>query len=176
MATSSEFNAVITQCRELFVKKMKDYGSSWRIMRLPSLTDQIFIKAKRIREIQETGVQCVNEDINGEFIAIINYSIIALIQIELADDGDWGISESKAIELYDKYVQKAHDLMLDKTHDYGDAWRDMRQCSFCDIILQKLLRVKSIEDNNGITLISEGIDANYYDIINYAVFALIKKQ
>jgi hypothetical protein len=175
MATSEEFKQVIAQCRELFVKKLHDYGTSWRIMRVPSLTDQIFIKAKRIREIQETGIRRVNEDINSEFIAIVNYSIIALIQIELNDDENWELPAQKALTLYDKYAQLAHDLMLDKTHDYGDAWREMRQCSFCDIILQKLMRIKSIEDHNGITLSSEGIDANYYDILNYAVFALIKK-
>jgi hypothetical protein len=174
MKTSQEYNAVIAECRSLFEKKMKDYGSAWRILRTPSMTDQIFIKANRIRSIQMSGVQKVNEDIRGEFIAIINYSIMALVQLELGDTEKADLSPEEALKYYDKYAKQAHDLMMNKNHDYGEAWRDMRQCSFVDIILQKILRVKQIEDNQGKTLVSEGVDANYFDMINYAVFALIK--
>lgn len=175
MSTGREFEVVIAECRALFEKKAHDYGCAWRILRTPSMTDQIFIKANRIRSIQKTGVQKVNENIHGEFVAIINYSIMALIQLELGDTEKPDLSLEKALEYYDKYAKQAYDLMMDKNHDYGEAWRDMRQCSFVDIILQKILRIKQIEDNNGKTLVSEGIDANYYDMINYAVFALIKK-
>ncbi|MDR0438517.1 MAG: DUF1599 domain-containing protein [Bacteroidales bacterium] len=174
MNTSQEYYAVIAECRALFEKKMRDYGSAWRILRLPSMTDQIFIKANRIRSIQTSGVQKVDEDIRGEFIAIVNYSIMALVQLELGDSDKADLSLEKALEYYDKYAKQAHDLMMNKNHDYGEAWRDMRQCSFVDIILQKILRIKQIEDNSGKTLVSEGIDANYYDMMNYAVFALIK--
>jgi hypothetical protein len=174
MNTSQEYNAVIAECRALFEKKMYDYGSAWRILRTPSMTDQIFIKANRIRSIQMNGVQKVDDDIRGEFVGIINYSIMALVQLELGDSDKADLPLDKALEYYDKYAKQAHDLMMNKNHDYGEAWRDMRQCSFVDIILQKILRIKQIEDNNGKTLVSEGIDANYCDMINYAVFALIK--
>ncbi|MCL2683364.1 MAG: DUF1599 domain-containing protein [Bacteroidales bacterium] len=174
MNTSQAYYAVIAECRALFEKKMRDYGSAWRILRLPSMTDQIFIKANRIRSIQASGIQKVNEDIRGEFIAIVNYSIMALVQLELGDSDKADLSLEKALKYYDKYAKQAHDLMMNKNHDYGEAWRDMRQCSFVDIILQKILRIKQIEDNSGKTLVSEGIDASYYDMINYAVFALIK--
>jgi len=171
--TSEQYDAVITQCRILFVNKMKDYGSAWRILRLPSLTDQIFIKAQRIRQLQENEVKKVDEDEIPEFIGIINYSIMALIQLEegVADEPDFNVEE--ATNLYDKHVQITKSLMEDKNHDYGEAWREMRVSSLTDLILQKLLRVKQIEDNLGKTIVSEGIDANYQDMINYAVFALI---
>jgi hypothetical protein len=152
---------------------MKDYGSAWRILRLPSLTDQIFIKTQRIRGLQQNEVQKVNEGQVSEFIGIINYSIMALIQLEMGvvEHPDLNIEES--IIEYNKNVEIAKKLMMDKNHDYGEAWRDMRVSSLTDLILQKLLRVKQIEDNKGKTLVSEGIDANYQDMINYAIFALI---
>lgn len=171
--TSQEYDAVITVCRSLFINKMKDYGSAWRILRLPSLTDQIFIKAQRIRSLQENEVRKVNEDESGEFIGIINYSIMALIQLELGIADQPDLDVSKATELYDAKIKETKELMENKNHDYGEAWRDMRVSSLTDLILQKLLRVKQIEDNKGKTLVSEGIDANYQDMINYAVFALI---
>lgn len=171
--TSQEYDAVITVCRSLFINKMKDYGSAWRILRLPSLTDQIFIKAQRIRSLQENEVRKVNEDESGEFIGIINYSIMALIQLELGIADQPDLDVTKATELYDAKIKETKELMENKNHDYGEAWRDMRVSSLTDLILQKLLRVKQIEDNKGKTLVSEGIDANYQDMINYAVFALI---
>jgi hypothetical protein len=171
--TSAEYDSVIAICRQLYINKMKDYGSAWRILRLPSLTDQIFIKAQRIRSLQENEVRKVDEDETGEFIGIINYSIMALIQLDkgVADQPDLGVDEATA--LYDEKVHLTKTLMEAKNHDYGEAWRDMRVSSLTDLILQKLLRVKQIEDNKGKTLVSEGIDANYQDMINYAVFALI---
>ncbi|WP_264537152.1 DUF1599 domain-containing protein [Flavobacterium sp. N1736] len=171
--TSLEFDNVIAVCRTLFINKMKDYGSAWRILRLPSLTDQIFIKAQRIRSLQENEIRKVDEDEKGEFIGIINYSIMALIQLELGVVEQPDLDVEKATELYDAKVKLTKELMLAKNHDYGEAWRDMRVSSLTDLILQKLLRVKQIEDNKGKTLVSEGIDANYQDMINYAVFALI---
>ncbi|RPG60415.1 MAG: DUF1599 domain-containing protein [Flavobacteriales bacterium TMED191] len=174
MNTEDSFDLIINNCRKLFNKKMLDYGSAWRILRLSSLTDQIFIKAQRIRSIEEKGKQQVNDSVEGEFQGIINYSIIALIQIDkgLADNADLNLDQ--ASELYHNYVSKAKTLMLAKNHDYDEAWRDMRVSSFTDLILQKLLRVKQIEDNQGETIVSEGIDANYFDMINYSIFALIK--
>jgi len=171
--TSQQYDSVIAVCRSLFINKMKDYGSAWRILRLPSLTDQIFIKAQRIRSLQENEVRKVDEDETGEFIGIINYTIMALIQLELGvvDQPDLNVEE--ATILYDAKVKITKDLMEDKNHDYGEAWREMRVSSLTDLILQKLLRVKQIEDNKGKTLVSEGIAANYQDMINYAVFALI---
>jgi hypothetical protein len=171
--TSEQYDAVIKQCRDLFINKMTDYGSAWRILRLPSLTDQIFIKAQRIRQLQENEIKKVDEDEIPEFIGIINYSIMALIQLErgVADEPDLDLEES--IKLYDKHIAITKSLMEDKNHDYGEAWREMRISSLTDLILQKLLRVKQIEDNLGKTIVSEGIDANYQDMINYAVFALI---
>ncbi len=171
--TSQEYDKVISVCHDLFKKKMTDYGSAWRILRLPSLTDQIFIKAQRIRSLQENEVRKVDEDETGEFIGIINYCIMALIQLELgvADQPDLGVA--KAVELYEAKIALTKKLMEDKNHDYGEAWREMRVSSLTDLILQKLLRVKQIEDNQGKTIVSEGIDANYQDMINYSVFALI---
>lgn len=154
--------------------KMKDYGTAWRILRIPSLTDQIYIKAQRIRSIEIKGISHVEEGIRPEFIGIVNYSIIALIQLELGTSEDLTLEHAEGKRLFDKYSQAALDLMQKKNHDYGEAWRNMRVSSLTDIILMKLMRIKQIEDNQGKTFISEGVDANYYDIINYAVFALIK--
>ena len=171
--TSKQYNEVIEMCRSLFMNKMKDYGSAWRILRLPSLTDQIFIKAQRIRGLQQNVEQRVDEGQVSEFIGIINYSIMALVQLELGVVEQPDLDLENAIKAYDKNVAVTKQLMEDKNHDYGEAWRDMRVSSLTDLILQKLLRVKQIEDNQGKTLVSEGIDANYQDMINYAVFALI---
>ena len=172
-STSEQYDKIISICRNLYVKKLHDYGCAWRILRLPSLTDQIYIKAQRIRSLQENSVRKVDEDESSEFIGIINYSIMALIQLEKGIANQPDLANEEAIELYDKHIAIAKELMLNKNHDYGEAWRDMRISSHTDIILQKLLRIKQIEDNKGKTLVSEGIDANYQDIINYAVFALI---
>ena len=171
--TSQEYDKVIAICRKLYNNKMKDYGSAWRILRLPSLTDQIFIKAQRIRSLQQNDIRKVDEDETGEFIGIINYSIMALIQLELGVVEQPDLDAIRAIQLYDEKIAVTKALMEDKNHDYGEAWREMRVSSLTDLILQKLLRVKQIEDNKGKTLVSEGIDANYQDMINYAVFALI---
>ena len=171
--TSKQFDDVIATCRALFMNKMKDYGSAWRILRLPSLTDQIFIKAQRIRGLQENEVQKIEENEESEFIGIINYCIMALIQLELGVVEQPDLSVEEALAHYDTKIELTKSLMMDKNHDYGEAWRDMRVSSLTDLILQKLLRVKQIEDNAGKTLVSEGIDANYQDMINYAVLALI---
>ena len=171
--TSNQYDLVVEQCRNLFTKKMSDYGSAWRILRLPSLTDQILIKSQRIRQLQENDVRKVDEDEKSEFIGIINYSIMALIQLELGVVENPDLSSEEATELYDKHILITKELMENKNHDYGEAWRDMRVSSLTDLIIQKLLRVKQIEDNKGKTLVSEGIDANYQDMINYAVFAMI---
>ena len=171
--TSQEYDKVISICRTLFVNKMKDYGSAWRILRLPSLTDQIYIKAQRIRSLQENEVRKVDEGEASEFIGIINYSIMALIQLELGTVEQPDLDVEKATWHYDAKINETRELMENKNHDYGEAWREMRVNSLTDLILQKLLRVKQIEDNKGKTLVSEGIDANYQDMINYAVFALI---
>ncbi len=172
--TNQQYHQVISTCRTIFVKKMEDYGTSWRILRATSLTDQIFIKASRIRNIEEKkGVTKVNEGIRPELIGIINYAIIALIQLELGPSGE-ELSDEKTLSRYDRYFNQALELMKNKNHDYGEAWRDMRLSSYTDLILMKLKRIKQIEDNQGKTVISEGIDANYFDIINYAVFGLIK--
>ena len=173
--TIAEFDSIIKKCEDIFAKKMKDYGSAWRILRISSLTDQILIKAQRIRSIEEKGSQRIEEGVVSEFIGIVNYSIIGLIQLELGvvdQSEELGFDES--MHLFQKYAFQAKNLMLDKNHDYGEAWRDMRVSSLTDLILQKLLRVKQIENNDGSTLISEGIDANYLDMLNYAVFSLIK--
>lgn len=172
--TSQQFDEVISRCRDLFEKKMQDYGSAWRILRLSSLTDQIFIKAQRIRSIENKGTQKVADSIEGEFIGILNYSIMALIQLEKGVAEQPDMSAEDAVALYADHAQCTKDLMMAKNHDYGEAWRDMRISSFTDLIIQKLLRVKQIEDNAGKTLVSEGLEANYQDMINYAVFALIK--
>lgn len=172
--TTNQFDEVVEFCKEIFLKKNKDYGTAWRILRTSSLTDQIFIKANRIRTIQQNTVQKVEEGIIPEFIGIVNYAIMALIQLELKEDNRMDLSNREVQKLYLKYVKESKALMMNKNHDYGEAWRDMRVSSLCDLILMKLLRVKQIEDNQGKTLISEGLDANYFDILNYAIFALIK--
>ena len=172
--TSQQYDASIAICRDIFAKKLKDYGTSWRMFRIPSITDQVFIKAQRIRTIEETGTQKIGDDIRGEYIGIVNYSVIALIQMELANDKRMQLPVDETQKLYDKYAKEAKDLMEKKNHDYGEAWREMRVSSLTDMILTKLVRIKQIEDNDGATVISEGIDANYFDIINYAIFALIR--
>ena len=173
--TILEYDSIIKKCEDIFAKKMKDYGSAWRILRISSLTDQIFIKAQRIRSIESKGTQKIDEGVINEFIGIVNYSVIGLIQIELSvSEQPEDLEYEKVMNLFNKHVLASKDLMINKNHDYGEAWRDMRVSSLTDLILQKLLRVKQIEDNDGSTLISEGIDANYLDMLNYAVFALIK--
>jgi len=171
--TNQQYDQVISICRSIFSKKMTDYGTAWRILRSTSLTDQIYIKAQRIRSIEEKGVSKVGEGIKPEFIGIINYCIMGLIQLELGPS-DEEMPNEKTQLLYDNYFEKAKTLMMAKNHDYGEAWRNMRISSYTDLILMKLKRTKQIEDNQGKTLISEGIDANYLDMINYAVFAMIK--
>ena len=172
--TSEEYNSIIKICTDIFTKKMKDYGSAWRILRTNSLTDQIFIKAKRIRSIEEKGFSKVDEGIRSEYIAIVNYCIMALVQLELGYNENTELPEEDCLKLYSKHFLASKSLMENKNHDYDEAWRDMRLSSLTDLILMKLLRTKQIEDNDGETLISEGIDANYADMLNYAVFALIK--
>ncbi|GAB4053027.1 DUF1599 domain-containing protein [Spirosoma litoris] len=172
--TESEYRQVIQRCKDLFLKKNKDYGTAWRILRLSSITDQIFIKAQRIRTLQETGVSRVGEGIEPEFVGIINYCVMALIQIQLAGDKRTDIPTDELEQLYDKEIGEVIELLFAKNHDYGEAWREMRVSSMTDIILMKLLRTKQIEDNRGATLVSEGVEANYMDMINYAVFCLIK--
>lgn len=171
--TSKQYDAVVRTCRSLFISKMKDYGCAWRILRLPSLTDQIFIKAQRIRGLQKNEVRKVDEGEIPEFLGIINYSVMALIQLEKGVAEKPDLSTKEVNELYDKVITRTKELMENKNHDYGEAWREMRVSSLTDLILQKLLRIKQIEDNQGQTQVSEGIAANYEDIINYAVFALI---
>ena len=172
--TNEQFEKVITLCRDLFAKKLQDYGAAWRILRTPSVTDQIYIKAKRIRTIETTGVTLVNEGIRSEFIGIVNYGIIGLIQLAHGAADQCDMTPAEALAEYDIYSHKALELMKAKNHDYGEAWREMRISSYTDLILMKLGRTKEIEDNNGHTLVSEGIDANYMDMINYSVFGLIK--
>jgi len=165
---------VIEECKSLFDKKMTDYGSAWRVLRPSSLTDQIFIKAQRIRTLQETRKSKVDEDVASEFVAIINYCVMALIQLELEGENALDLDPVRASELYSKWTKETKELMMNKNHDYGEAWREMRVSSITDLILMKLLRTKQIEDNAGRTLVSEGIDANYMDMLNYAAFALIR--
>jgi len=172
--TTEEYNQAIKQCKDLFLKKAKDYGTAWRILRLSSITDQLFIKAQRIRTLEVKGVAKVEEDIPSEFIGIVNYCVIALLQIELGEENDEELNLGQLEEKYDQKVNEAYNLMMAKNHDYGEAWRDMRISSLTDLILMKILRVKQIEDNKGETLASEGISANYQDMLNYAVFALIR--
>ena len=172
--TAKQFEEVINHCREVFENKQKDYGSAWRILRTSSLTDQIYIKANRIRSIQRKEEQKVDEGVIPEFIGIVNYSVMALIQLELGVAEEADLDSETVLKLYLKYLHEAQDLMQNKNHDYDEAWRNMRVSSLDDIILMKLLRIKQIENNEGKTLVSEGLDANYFDIINYAVFALIK--
>ena len=174
--TSNLFDEVILKCVNTFSSKMKDYGSAWRILRLSSLTDQIFIKAQRIRSLQINKEKKIDEGQEPEFIGIINYSIMALIQIEKGISNDPDMNTIQAIDAFNNQVKIVKDLMLKKNHDYGEAWKDMRISSLTDLIIQKLLRVKQIEDNRGKTIVSEGVDANYHDIINYSVFALIHLQ
>jgi hypothetical protein len=173
-STSQHYDEAIAICKDIFLKKMNDYGTAWRNLRPKSLTDQIFIKAQRIKSIEEKGIQKISDAINGEYIGIINYCVIALIQIELYDDARIDIPYNEVEGLYNKYIKQTKQLMEDKNHDYGEAWRDMRMSSITDLILMKVFRVKQIEDNEGKTSISEGVDANYMDMINYSVFALIK--
>ena len=173
MSTIQQYERVIQQCEDIFLKKTADYGTAWRVLRPISIVDQVYIKAYRVRTIQEVGKQKVGDDIPGEFIGIINYSIIGLIQLELTEEDDEELSPAAVKVFYDKYAEEARSLMLSKNHDYGEAWRQMSQESFVDLILMKLQRIRQILTNEGKTIISEGIDANYLDIINYAVFALI---
>lgn len=172
--TTHEYNQVINVCRGIFINKTRDYGTAWRILRLPSITDQIYIKAQRIRSIQEKGQQKIEEDISSEFIGIINYCLIAMMQLELEAGAPMELPAEKVEELYNLYSKETFDLLMNKNHDYGEAWREMRITSITDIILMKIFRVKQIEDNQGKTVISEGVKANYQDMINYAVFCLIK--
>jgi hypothetical protein len=174
--TAEQYKKVIANCRSIFEKKGKDYGTAWRVLRVSSLTDQIFIKAQRIRTLQEKGTSKVGEGAEGEFIAIINYCVMGLIQLDLPADAPAELSMPEALKLYDEKTNATFHLMQDKNHDYGEAWRDMRISSLTDLIMMKILRVKQIEDNQGKTLVSEGIDANYMDMLNYAVFALIRSE
>lgn len=174
--TSVQYDKAIKLCKDIFLKKMKDYGTAWRNLRATSLTDQIFIKAQRIKSIESKGTQKIGDDIKGEYIGIINYCVIAMIQLELADDTRVELPADEVERLFDKHVSATKKLMEDKNHDYGEAWRDMRMSSLTDLILMKVFRVKQIEDNMGKTIISEGVDANYMDMMNYSVFALIKSD
>lgn len=174
--TNQEFKQVMDICRDLFQKKLHDYGAAWRILRIPSVTDQIFIKAKRIRSINEKGEARINEGSVSEFIGIVNYGLIGLIQLELKPTIEADISEETALAMYDKYAKETYELMVKKNHDYDEAWRNMRVSSYTDLILMKIYRTKQIEELHGKTLVSEGIAANYQDMINYSVFALIKLE
>ncbi|HXS56666.1 MAG TPA: DUF1599 domain-containing protein [Hanamia sp.] len=175
--TDQQYDNVVEKCRGIFSKKTKDYGTSWRVYRTISIADQIYIKARRIRNIQENGVQRIDDDISGEFKGILNYAVIGLIQLKLNDGGEREeLPVDETLNLYDDQIEKAKKLMTDKNHDYGEAWREMSQESFVDLILAKILRIKQIVQNEGKTIASEGIDANFYDILNYAVFALIMAE
>ncbi|MDQ6890104.1 MAG: DUF1599 domain-containing protein [Bacteroidota bacterium] len=171
--TDKQYDDAISNCRKIFINKTKDYGTSWRVYRTISIADQIYIKAKRIRTIQQTGLQKIRDDVKGEFMGILNYGIIGLIQLDIHDDEIENLPVEDAIRRYDEKVFLSKKLMEDKNHDYDEAWRDMSQESFVDLILAKVLRIRQIVQNDGITVASEGIDSNYYDIINYAAFALI---
>lgn len=172
--TSSQYDQVIHQCKDIFIKKNKDYGTSWRVMRLSSIADQIFIKAQRIRTIEEKGEQKVNEGVEPEYMGIINYCIIGLIQMEMKDSGEMDLDPGTLAVLYDKHALATKTLMEQKNHDYGEAWRSMQVSTFTDMILMRLLRIRQIEESKGKTIMSEGIDANLQDMINYSVFALIR--
>lgn len=172
--TIAQFDKALKMCRDLYVKKLQDYGAAWRIMRAQSITDQIFIKANRVRSLEVKKESKVGEGILPEFIGIVNYGIIGLIQLRLGYAESEDLSLDKAVEYYDQYVSETRDLMIAKNHDYDEAWRSMRVNSYTDLILMKIMRTKQIEDNNGVTQVSEGIDANYMDMINYSVFAIIK--
>lgn len=176
MNTNEQYDKAVKTCEDVFLKKTKDYGTSWRVYRTISVVDQIYIKAKRIRTIQEKGEQKIGDDIISEFKGILNYAVIGLIQLDLPADGPEELPVEEVEQLYNAKVAIAKKLMMDKNHDYGEAWREMSQESFVDLILAKLLRIKSILKNEGKTIISEGIDANFYDILNYAVFALILSE
>ncbi|MFZ6000974.1 MAG: DUF1599 domain-containing protein [Bacteroidota bacterium] len=172
--TAAEYKEVIATCKALFARKTHDYGTAWRVLRLPSITDQIYIKAQRIRSIQEKGVQKVDDPVKDEFVGIINYCLIAMMQMKLASTEKMEMTFGELEPLYDELASETFNLLQNKNHDYGEAWREMRVSSMTDIILMKLLRVKQIEDNDGKTLVSEGVKANYQDMINYSVFCLIK--
>ena len=172
--TSAEYDAVINLCKGLFLKKTRDYGTAWRILRIESITDQLFIKAQRIRTLEEKKISKVGEDITGEYIGIVNYCVIAMMQLDSTPETPYELSVQHVEEAFDAKVHETKELMFAKNHDYGEAWRDMRISSLTDLILMKLLRVKQIEDNKGQTLASEGVKANYQDMLNYSVFALIK--
>lgn len=174
--TQAQYHSVIAKCRGIFARKNHDYGTSWRIMRLPSVTDTIFIKAQRIRTIEQNKSMRINEGMESEFMGIINYCIIALIQMEIDDDGEKTFTSDQLLQTYDREVETTFKLMMDKNQDYGEAWRDMRVSTFTDMILMRILRIRQIEDNDGKTLESEGVDANFRDILNYSVFALIRLQ
>ena len=171
--TDLQYDNAVNQCREIFLKKTKDYGTSWRVYRTISIADQIYIKAKRIRNIQEKGIQKIDDDVKGEFKGILNYAVIGLIQLDIHDDEIEELPLDETLKLYDEKILSAKNLMQNKNHDYSEAWRDMSQESFVDLILAKILRIKQIIQNEGKTLVSEGIGSNFYDILNYAVFALI---
>lgn len=174
--TEQQYDHQIGRCRELFKNKVHDYGTSWRILRLKSLTDQLFIKAQRIKTLEEKQLSKVGEGVEPEWMALVNYSIIALIQLEYEKDTRMELPEEEVLAAYDRQAKITRDLMLNKNHDYGEAWRDMRVSSFTDLVLMKLLRIRQIENNEGFTKVSEGVDAGYRDILNYAVFALIKLE
>lgn len=171
--TAQQFDTIITHCRELFHQKTQDYGTAWRILRLPSITDQVYIKAARIRSIQEKGKQRIPDQIEDEFVGIINYCLIALMQIDLKEEERLTLPTEEVLRYYDKQATQVRELLFSKNHDYGEAWRSMRVSSITDIILMKLIRIKQIEDNEGNTLASEGVEGGYRDMINYAVFSLI---
>ncbi|MCX8080508.1 MAG: DUF1599 domain-containing protein [Bacteroidia bacterium] len=171
--TLQSYWSIIQQCKDTFLIKMKDYGTAWRNMRPSSITDQIFIKAKRIKTIEETGVALVNESMEDAYMGIVNYCLMALMQLELGNDERMELPADEVVERYDRWAKATYDLMLKKNHDYGEAWRDLRLSSITDLILMKIARIKQIEDNKGQTIISEGVEANYMDILNYSVFALI---
>lgn len=173
VTTDTQYDAAISRCREIFVKKTKDYGTSWRVYRTISIADQLYIKAKRIRNVQQTGIQKITDDVLSEFMGILNYAVIGLIQLDINDDDIENLPLEEALKRYDEKVALAKKLMEDKNHDYGEAWRGMSQESFVDLILSKILRIKQIVQNDGMTLASEGIESNFYDILNYASFALI---
>ena len=174
--TLEQFQTVVGQCRDLFLKKTADYGTAWRILRPSSITDQLYIKALRIRSIEEKGEQRVADPVEGEFVGLVNYSVLALIQLALPADAPLELPAEQVAQLYDQHISENIRLLQAKNHDYGEAWRMMRVSSMTDLILQKLLRIKQIEDNAGQTQVSEGLEANYRDIINYAVFALIRSS
>lgn len=174
MDTAAQYDRIIARCQQLFIKKTTDYGTAWRIMRLPSLTDQLYIKAQRIRTLEEKKIAKVSDSVVDEYIGIVNYCVIGMMQLELGSSDGANLSADDVSEKYNRAVDETKALMFDKNHDYGEAWREMRLSSLTDLILMKIYRVKQIEDNEGLTTVSEGIKANYQDMLNYAVFALIK--